>query len=380
MIQQAELRHRTLTALIGLISSVALTACHSHPGISDGPPIKPAQGWTSGGGNATAARVASEQEIRTAITKAQYWLPYIFNAIGFDTISMATDPVQPAGDNYKKLFGDTYGAAPIQTALQKMTVRLEEKNACLSPLGQEDGAAYTDGSICISLARLKGKLSSDTVFVEIASLLGREASHLVGFSESDAALVQQKIRTTVHEELADLDGPQSLIAAFETPSWVSYAAWNAVNSVKSAQSDGAICVALGDIFVQHRALVDGFQKAAKSFGAWPISSVDYEYYSEALWFKSKVIVAEYCGGSQYDNDAIQRIFSAGTRQDIETADLQWMKGSTYHSLYDNPRHRPMTDVFVQKVSPADHAALIKELLDVQTIANEMTSDIAGRKK
>ena len=302
-------------------------------------------------------------------------MPYIFNAIGFDTISMATTPVQPDGDNYKKLFGPTFGAAPVQLALKKMTVKIEDKKPCISPLGEEDGAAYSDGSICISLARLQGKLSADTVFVEVASLMGRETSHLVGYNESDASLLQQKIRTAVHQELFNIDGPKSLIAAFESPSWLSHAAWRALNTVRDGLSEGAICVALGDLFVQQRALVDGFKKAAASYGAWPISSIDYEYYTEVLWFKSKVIVAEYCGGTSYETQALSRIFLTNPHPSIEAADLDWMEGSTYHSLYDNPRHRPMTDVFVQKIAPGDNASLLEELEDIQNIANRMAHDV-----
>lgn len=146
-----------------------------------------AQGGISGGGGGSLpADPASAQSIRTEIKKSRLELYFFFNKLNVDS------DWQNSGWMQESLFS---GTRTIWDALKTTKILINETGPCLADNGSEwDG--YAPGpepdSICISLKRLTGKLSTDDYRAQVLGLIAHEMSHMTGANEDQAKEIQKK--------------------------------------------------------------------------------------------------------------------------------------------------------------------------------------------
>lgn len=345
------------------VSSLAtmMSAC---AGPSSAAPSSPSGGESGGGGNTAGAQAVTKEQVSIAISQAQSLMPYIFNDLSESYLpGSSIDAAELKA--YYKLFGHRGEEAPVQEALKRMTVKTPSSGACVSSLGEEDGAAFKDGSICLSLERLQAKTNSENVFVKVASLMVREASHLAGLNEEEATIFQRKAERNIKPNLGDL-GPQWLGAgAFFVAGHLEGALDDAMDLIKAGGSASEICLALGELPAKVNE-IDSAGFGGMNQGAKPLSREQHEYFIDASRFKVGFTAYQACA-TPHSKDwpelqKILAVFGKRNRISIEEAMAPGCEGS-YGWVCE--RHAPISDFYVRKFGSEDRQALLEELAEMK---------------
>ena len=386
---------RVRKTIFVILSALWAAACVG--GAKSGPPSatpgptplapRPSQegGTSSGGGNVPPSVPASRAQIRAAIAKAQVWLPYIFNRIEFlDYPDLSMGKSVSRNDTkhrvrFNKLFGKIGEEAPIRRELKRLRVEPAESGPCQSKVGREMGAAFSDGRVCLSLEMLEQDkdVTDQNVFVEVAALLAREASHLATLEEDESKVIQELVRSDLRETVF-LQEPSEAIWILRLtidPIVEGAAAAIAVADDRGSGQD-SLCVALGALPAQIQALKDaGHGRLESVLGVALLSRPRFYYFYDALTAKASLAIGQECtsGSAARKRLNLDRIFGRDSRVTIREA-LHRLTDSG-DSAFVNGRSYPIEDVLARRFDPGDRKSLIEELAELKALATRMSEAI-----
>ena len=144
------------------------------------------------GGDTAPPDLVSEDQVREVLSSARRTLFSFFNAISF--FKEHADYSYLKRPEYNALLANP---SSIFGALQAARIHPNYGGACIDNSGQEADAnsnqvpsGYDGPSICVSVFRLKAKLTQDNYRQQILALVAHEFAHRIGYTEEHAQALQ----------------------------------------------------------------------------------------------------------------------------------------------------------------------------------------------
>jgi len=322
-----------------------------------------------GGGNTRQPIAASPAMVQKAILDSQTWLPFIFNHLEFE-LAPTESSSSLEKSAFEKLFGRGKGPSPISEAIAKIRLTTPESGPCISPLGEEDGAGFADGRVCLSQKRILGKVNGENVFIKTAALFSREASHIAGLTEEESDIVQDSVESTLHSSLSFASVSSIINELFIQVYYLNGAIESALQTLDQGKPTTLQCLALGAIGPQVTAVNDT-GAGRKRYGVSLLPRKLYYYYYDALNFKIGMSIHQFCGS---ENDPLfASVFRGKTRISIEEGLRNQLSNASRAWILE--RHLPIDNVFVQRIKPADKGALRQQLLESRSLIERLKREL-----
>jgi hypothetical protein len=326
-------------------------------------------GTKDGGGNATASRQASPDDIEQILREIK--APTVFALHNLEAMTVGID--LGTGLPYPNLM--FRGKRTVYDALSEAKIQVVD-DSCFDRTGLEtDGSAINGLNLCFSKSRLAKKLKLVEAERELIALVAHEAAHLVGVDEIGAQQVQAIISKNLSfDPISHINGIAGLFRSrlssiLQTITFVQVTAPTA----KSSQ----ICPSLMAMNLGFSDLLGILANGQKLEGVLVPSVIDTsKIYNSAL---RAVNTLSYC----QDGDSFNQLLLSGYKDVSQLAQIQAEFGSNPETKLQNliPRNSTEKGIFrvtggiVKRITAGSIPALVQEIQEITSSLQQVSASL-----